>query len=145
MGSPPLTRGKERNVPAQRHRRRITPAYAGKRGCRGCNPLRQWDHPRLRGEKADSPADKRKRPRSPPLTRGKAMRLCLWMNRLGITPAYAGKRHVGERSIQTGQDHPRLRGEKAKHSCKTQPYHMLLSGFLLHFIRYSTASFQLFV
>ena len=43
------------------------------------------------------------------------------------------------------KDHPRLRGEKTKHSCKTQPYHMLLSGFLLHFIRYSTASFQLFV
>ena len=51
LGSPPLTRGKERNVPAQRHRRRITPAYAGKSTIRKQKRLRNADHPRLRGEK----------------------------------------------------------------------------------------------
>ena len=50
-GSPPPMRGKAafpwQKVPL----RRITPAYAGKRVCEACGNPRDWDHPRLCGEK----------------------------------------------------------------------------------------------
>ena len=32
---------------------RFTPAYAGKSRAHMYNPIRDWDHPRLRGEKLD--------------------------------------------------------------------------------------------
>ena len=50
---------------------------------------------------------------SPPPTRGK--RIIPFVNSflLRITPAYAGKTQLKAKSIISGEDHPRLRGENA--------------------------------
>ena len=144
-GSPPLTRGKELVFWNRWINWGITPAYAGKSiVIREC-PEFEGDHPRLRGEKVSLISFIPLITGSPPLTRGKGLLKPQTKREARITPAYAGKSFVSAIVEVPRGDHPRLRGEKTKHSCKTQPYHMLLSGFLLHFIRYSTASFQLFV
>ena len=49
---------------------------------------------------------------SPPLTRGKAVVVCVPDVRLRITPAYAGKRAFQLVDLAGAGDHPRLRGEK---------------------------------
>ena len=49
---------------------------------------------------------------SPPLTRGKEVRMKRLKVGTGITPAYAGKRLLHDELDQAAQDHPRLRGEK---------------------------------
>ena len=91
MGSPPLTRGKDSQVPFLLHLCRITPAYAGKSSRDRALKRAHEDHPRLRGEKhfffifALPPVG------SPPLTRGKVQRLLLLRLQARITPAYAGK------------------------------------------------------
>ena len=51
VGSPPLTRGKGKLGFFTMARRRITPAYAGKRDVKFSFVPRFKDHPRLRGEK----------------------------------------------------------------------------------------------
>ena len=144
-GSPPLTRGKVWRGQKYGATGRITPAYAGKSSSTPSATSAARDHPRLRGEKCSVQLSSFFEKGSPPLTRGKVLFRCSRTNGNRITPAYAGKSSALRFTRARPTDHPRLRGEKAKHSCKTQPYHMLLSGFLLHFIRYSTASFQLFV
>ena len=49
---------------------------------------------------------------SPPLTRGKAAGSRTLCKTPRITPAYAGKRGFGNGTKKSGEDHPRLRGEK---------------------------------
>ena len=46
--------------------------------------------------------------------RGKDLLLLLILVHIGITPAYAGKRKVGDSAARTEKDHPRLCGEKTK-------------------------------
>ena len=72
--------------------RRITPAYAGKRGTGEGVALDDRDHPRLCGEKY----------------------VCLYdcTKEIRITPAYAGKSITSDLSTVHGKDHPRLCGEK---------------------------------
>ena len=66
----------------------ITPAYAGKRPS-----LRTgMDHPRLRGEKYLEYGETVEEVGSPPLTRGKVDAERFVFHKIGITPAYAGKR-----------------------------------------------------
>ena len=70
----------------------ITPAYAGKsvqlRQCQGSSR----DHPRLCGEKRGTFFQSRISSGSPPPMRGKDFSMA-WNNiKIGITPAYAGKR-----------------------------------------------------
>ena len=111
-GSPPLTRGKERQSLALPLEKGITPAYAGKRSIWRRSAAVRQDHPRLRGEKLRSSVGSSPSSGSPPLTRGKAI---LHINRvvnIGITPAYAGKSPVLHPQDVSVQDHPRLRGEK---------------------------------
>ena len=72
----------------------MSPAYAGKR-----RRLQTWenvyrDHPRLRGEKLSCTATAPTSMGSPPLTRGKEHIHHAQVDGQGITPAYAGKRHV---------------------------------------------------
>ena len=92
QGSPPRMRGKAilRSSPAQLVG--ITPAYAGKRSA--CSPPspHSRDHPRVCGEKSKPKPGKDRRMGSPPRVRGKGARLRQDMERVGITPAYAGKR-----------------------------------------------------
>ena len=78
------------------------------------------DHPRVGGEK---PARRRafKRPTgSPPRGRGKVLAALMPENRLGITPAWAGKSDKKEEDEDESGDHPRVGGEKGAgfaHGC----------------------------
>ena len=72
----------------------ITPAYAGKRFFRCSAMHRTRDHPRLCGEKPLFSATSLIVKGSPPPMRGKETAIIDFCNVIGITPAYAGKRHL---------------------------------------------------
>ena len=111
-GSPPPMRGKGMQEAGDKSEKRITPAYAGKRGkgWQAGNPSQ--DHPRLCGEKFRRTAYAVVYVGSPPPMRGKAAHLRCRSSRSRITPAYAGKSLSGAGCIRAGKDHPRLCGEK---------------------------------
>ena len=56
---------------------------------------------------------------SPPRVRGKGIVHVFVPEKLGITPAYAGKRMLYARAVRRDRDHPRVCGEK------TAPRHRL--------------------
>ena len=70
-GSPPRMRGKEIEDVLKRWYRRITPAYAGKSGLMSSYYRRQWDHPRVCGEKKLAVFNDETGEGSPPRMRGK--------------------------------------------------------------------------
>ena len=116
-GSPPPMRGKGLvgRDPCVNHR--ITPAYAGK-STAGTSPrCRFWDHPRLCGEKFRIPRIAASQLGSPPPMRGKDFGSGFVEIQAGITPAYAGKSSVADRTFTPQRDHPRLCGEKLE-TCK---------------------------
>ena len=92
----------------------ITPACAGKRKPhlhkKGCT----WDHPRVCGEKLVRLMCCRCLAGSPPRMRGKAPRIREDLERMGITPAYAGKRDLVISESGDIEDHPRVCGEKRR-------------------------------
>ena len=90
----------------------ITPAYAGKSPVWTHRTPSCQDHPRLCGEKKDTRRRKWRQSGSPPPMRGKDCRSADNVQRIRITPAYAGKRQVRCRCPPERQDHPRLCGEK---------------------------------
>ena len=91
MGSPPPMRGKGENVTVKTWRRRITPAYAGKRDLVTVSACVDEDHPRLCGEKDNVSLISFNVLGSPPPMRGKAVLFALADIGIRITPAYAGK------------------------------------------------------
>ena len=111
-GSPPPTRGKGRLSAAATAQCGITPAYAGKSFVRHLAQALCQDHPRLRGEKVDRSGNHRLVIGSPPPTRGKGVSFAAAGRSHRITPAYAGKRRHRGQNGDSGEDHPRLRGEK---------------------------------
>ena len=115
VGSPPLTRGKEKERGKMNKQTRITPAYAGKRVVVHALDRFARDHPRLRGEKCLSYDNCTGCEGSPPLTRGKVLFDAFCHCGGGITPAYAGKSIPGVLLRRRRWDHPRLRGEKLTH------------------------------
>ena len=111
-GSPPHVRGKGLLCSLFRSDAGITPAYAGKRA-HGCTCERySWDHPRVCGEKGCSACHAKEKPGSPPRMRGKGACNQAVCPDNGITPAYAGKRQIGQRAKLPPWDHPRVCGEK---------------------------------
>ena len=70
-GSPPRMRGKVLNVINGVRAKRITPAYAGKRGTHSLSGPRRWDHPRVCGEKGMLRLKHSHKLGSPPRMRGK--------------------------------------------------------------------------
>ena len=73
----------------------ITPAYAGKSFlCAACNPDLE-DHPRVCGEESQVLDYEVRKEGSPPRMRGRARTMKIDGKKLGITPAYAGKRLNG--------------------------------------------------
>ena len=90
----------------------ITPAYAGKSGKGSGGIGAAEDHPRLCGEKPESPMPSLRCPGSPPPMRGKGRAFALLLLVVRITPAYAGKSHRLPVDTVLCQDHPRLCGEK---------------------------------
>ena len=91
-------RGKVRRERGPMRSRRITPAYAGKRIEFPQGALPSRDHPRVCGEKGRGPDASKCVGGSPPRMRGKAAGPARQGRRLGITPAYAGKRLKRSRS-----------------------------------------------
>ena len=75
---------------------------------------KNWDHPRVCGEKMNIGAITAMLGGSPPRMRGKVRFLVLGMRMLGITPAYAGKSDPPGECHGTVWDHPRVCGEKTK-------------------------------
>ena len=94
-GSPPLTRGKGYDFPHFPCLPRITPAHAGKSIIINVKFTHFRDHPRSRGEKALRADLVYTNLGSPPLTRGKVLRVAAGHLPRGITPAHAGKRIRG--------------------------------------------------
>ena len=92
----------------------ITPAYAGKRRAALVRNAVHWDHPRVCGEKLSDLFFCSIHSGSPPRMRGKEVKTLLHFNRVGITPAYAGKRAVLPYAPAHSGDHPRVCGEKAR-------------------------------
>ena len=94
----------------------ITPACAGKR-IRSISSLKiRQDHPRLRGEKVVNQPVFISLEGSPPLARGKGCSLLGYGRAARITPACAGKSLPKLMKAHFLRDHPRLRGEKCRHS-----------------------------
>ena len=113
-GSPPRMRGKGLRMLPGNWRRRITPAYAGKRSFRCGFFHSSRDHPRVCGEKALSTFSSLKNSGSPPHVRGKAHFKQALFQHLGITPACAGKSTSPCNGRIPVQDHPRMCGEKLR-------------------------------
>ena len=114
QGSPPPMRGKVVRAIPDILRKRITPAYAGKSANVTLAGSSGWDHPRLCGEKSDRSATCFFKSGSPPPMRGKVNFFKFFRRLAGITPAYAGKSSVADRTFTPQRDHPRLCGEKNK-------------------------------
>ena len=112
LGSPPPMRGKVFSNALCRLSFRITPAYAGKSQSQLAEKTGIKDHPRLCGEKMRRAFEKGYDKGSPPPMRGKDLPIVKPENVIRITPAYAGKSPALRQEFATGQDHPRLCGEK---------------------------------
>ena len=121
QGSPPRMRGKVRPLLDTIRDNGITPAYAGKSPA----PVRLcWmlgDHPRVCGEKRMYAVHPARAWGSPPRMRGKVGTHTARKIAAGITPAYAGKRHVCNAPCKGMGDHPRVCGEKPDCKAKRNP------------------------
>ena len=117
-GSPPRMRGKEAKLTNRKWKGRITPAYAGKSDNTLKNKQKQWDHPRVCGEKLVLFRLAAWLLGSPPRMRGKECLDAFWCLLSRITPAYAGKRLFDLVSKNVKKDHPRVCGEKVHTDCK---------------------------
>ena len=112
QGSPPRMRGKVGHCLSVDSRSGITPAYAGKRPKQAVGSFQPRDHPRVCGEKSSSRHEKSRNQGSPPRMRGKDQSICKNLERMGITPAYAGKSEYTFIFCRVVWDHPRVCGEK---------------------------------
>ena len=120
LGSPPRMRGKGSPPRYSGIWTGITPAYAGKSLFQPTVFLRARDHPRVCGEKLTPRRSGSLNLGSPPRMRGKVIRCSICQRGSGITPAYAGKRHLVMDTSPLCRDHPRVCGEKfTKPVCKT--------------------------
>ena len=73
------------------------------------------DHPRMCGEKILEVRRGNTVNGSPPHVRGKVCKGVISRESKRITPACAGKSITGDASVQGGEDHPRMCGEKRGH------------------------------
>ena len=119
LRSPPRMRGKVIVRSRNAVQIGITPAYAGKSARILKRRTEKRDHPRVCGEKLKFGTNVTKNPGSPPRVRGKGIVHVFVPEKLGITPAYAGKRMLYARAVRRDRDHPRVCGEK------TAPRHRL--------------------
>ena len=113
-GSPPRMRGKVSGLARSEPGLGITPAYAGKRPSGGHHRAAGGDHPRVCGEKLADEYPEQAARGSPPRMRGKVQYHKAHAGRVGITPAYAGKRTLVYEISAAYRDHPRVCGEKGR-------------------------------
>ena len=111
-GSPPRVRGEGASLGDVPRAKRITPACAGRRVADKRIMRIPPDHPRVCGEKTTPTPNERECPGSPPRVRGEVRRNRKSSSSPRITPACAGRRTIRCRKSRTGQDHPRVCGEK---------------------------------
>ena len=111
-GSPPLARGTVDGGTQALREQRITPACAGNSILATILVAVTKDHPRLRGEQKGQNRAAYIAQGSPPLARGTVIDCVVYPSGGGITPACAGNRRRYKRCINSGRDHPRLRGEQ---------------------------------
>ena len=121
-GSPPRMRGKAIQGHPLPLECGITPAYAGKSVRIAPVFITHRDHPRVCGEKRFSAVFQRAMSGSPPRMRGKEDRVLRGVLRVGITPAYAGKRAWFSYCGCQDRDHPRVCGEKALSTFSSRKY-----------------------
>ena len=112
-GSPPRARGEGGDISDNPGFIRITPACAGRSGFVWYSAYASGDHPRVCGEKKIYNLPSWNLGGSPPRVRGEVPLRLADRRFLGITPACAGRRRAHRRSAWSGQDHPRVCGEKA--------------------------------
>ena len=112
QGSPPRVRGKVLPRLLFLACIGITPACAGKRGHGRQSGRSAGDHPRVCGEKVCKEIAPLSVWGSPPRVRGKVLAALMPENRVGITPACAGKSCCCYAAQVCRQDHPRVCGEK---------------------------------
>ena len=105
-------RGKETFLRRSSCKNRITPAHAGKSTLLCVEICLGWDHPRACGEKPVPFSAACSASGSPPRMRGKGVDAPEICQRLGITPAHAGKSHPLSCLAWCAGDHPRACGEK---------------------------------
>ena len=122
LGSPPLARGIPPRLQKLRINKGITPACAGNTGCLLSPQSYRRDHPRLRGEYANTNVSMMGETGSPPLARGIPKTGDAVDLKQGITPACAGNTLCRYRIVFLRQDHPRLRGEYTKKIPYLQPF-----------------------
>ena len=91
VGSPPRVRGKRCILKPCVTNKGITPACAGKTDNHFIVHVHHEDHPRVCGENLSGYWKSRKIKGSPPRVRGKQSGLFLFLHRVRITPACAGK------------------------------------------------------
>ena len=96
QGSPPHGRGKDHTGDKAACLDRITPAWAGKSSRAPWAIFPARDHPRVGGEKFTAYAKIWNEWGSPPRGRGKGDFHIVTHTKVGITPAWAGKRRKGE-------------------------------------------------
>ena len=112
LRSPPRMRGKVIVRSRNAVQIGITPAYAGKSARILKRRTEKRDHPRVCGEKLKFGTNVTKNPGSPPRVRGKGIVHVFVPEKLGITPAYAGKSQRSRPGECSRRDHPRVCGEK---------------------------------
>jgi len=114
-GSSPHTRGALSFIVASFAHVGIIPAYAGSTHIRWLPIKEQRDHPRIRGEHYKQMKKAGYREGSSPHTRGALFLSFFWPVPVGIIPAYAGSTFKNASTRLLARDHPRIRGEHAKH------------------------------
>ena len=112
-GSPPRVRGKPMFARIAEPIQGITPARAGKTDSVRLAEDRLWDHPRACGENSFVKFPIKMSLGSPPRVRGKLYLLRDSLDRIGITPARAGKTRSSILNTVSRKDHPRACGENS--------------------------------
>ena len=110
-------RGKQQNASLKPHKKRITPADAGKTLWEKPGLRLLWDHPRVCGENTVFMRCTVPTVGSPPRMRGKPHQYAAALGVAGITPAGAGKTRSRERHCNSPRDHPRRCGENRLRGC----------------------------
>src|SRR5690349_21031313 len=110
-GPSPRTRGTPAIGEIEDAVRRTIPAYAGNTFPHCWPPAAAADHPRVRGEHVQAPANRRGTGGPSPRTRGTRDRFSLKMETFRTIPAYAGNTSMCTATIRPGWGpSPRTRG-----------------------------------
>ena len=111
LGSSPLARGTPSSVGCEAAEGGLIPARAGNTGYGFCGADHAWAHPRSRGEHLLIFEQGERGVGSSPLARGTRGFSRATAGGGGLIPARAGNTEWLTDWLQTGEAHPRLRGE----------------------------------